>query len=475
MTQRILDIISGKDPSLTASATRCLMSALTPAYALASGIRNKLFDAGIKKSYPLGRPTISVGNLTTGGTGKTPMVAFIVSQLLEIGHHPVILLRGYKSTDAHGSDEAAVYRHQFGDRVPVIANPSRVQGAATALTQFPSTTCFVLDDGFQHRKAARDFDLVLIDATNPFGYDHLLPRGLMREPKAALKRADAIIITRSDQVTPEAVSKLDQTIQYLTGKAPIAHASHQWVGLLNVRNEVCDLTLLNDKPCFAAIAIGNPDAFVRTLNEHATDVRNVTIRSDHDTWPTDVIDDLIKQVRKENALLLTTEKDYVKWPALEESSPVYRVKLAMGFTNHDQQQALELRISEISDLYAKTIPIPEHVRQAIARVDPMTAKQTQICEYFLHTYTDQTLSAFRNIWQMRLDDIPIHIKLKHFDARVGKHWADRIMPMLTFIDQHRDKPIQSYLFVNNDCLIAFELPDESIAHAFKLAVPMKRA
>jgi tetraacyldisaccharide 4'-kinase len=340
MTQRILDIISGKDHSLKAAATRCLMSALIPAYAIANGVRNQLFDAGLKKTYPLGRPTLSVGNLTTGGTGKTPMVGFIVEHLLSIGHHPAILLRGYKSTDTHGSDEAAVYRNQFGDRVPVIANPSRVEGAAAALSQYPNTSCFVLDDGFQHRKAKRDLDLVLIDATNPFGYGHLLPRGLMREPKAALKRADAIIITRSDQVLPEALSQLDQTIQHLTGKMPIAHASHQWTGLLNVAGDPCDLSLLQDQPVFAAIAIGNPDAFVRTLHEHATDVRDVIIRPDHDTWPPEVIHDLIKQARKENALLLTTEKDYVKWPTLEESSPVYRVKLAMGFNDVSQQQAL---------------------------------------------------------------------------------------------------------------------------------------
>lgn len=340
MTQRILEIISGKDTSLKAQATRCLMSILTPGYALANGVRNKLFDVGIKKSHALGRPTLSVGNITTGGTGKTPMVGFIVQSLLDMGHRPTILLRGYKSTDAHGSDEAAVYVKQFGNQVPVIANPSRVEGAQQALAQFPGATCFVLDDGFQHRKAKRDLDLVLIDATNPFGYDHLLPRGLMREPVSALKRADAVIITRSDQVPPEVLRQLDQTIERITGQKPIAHASHQWASLLDTQDQSHDLELLHDKPCYAAIAIGNPDAFGNTLRSHASDIQDVIVKPDHHAWLPEEIIELVQRAKADNAMLVTTEKDYVKWPQLSISDPVYRVKLAIGFGDTSEQDAL---------------------------------------------------------------------------------------------------------------------------------------
>jgi tetraacyldisaccharide 4'-kinase len=340
MTQRIIDIISGKDTSLTASLTRSMMSLLTPGYALANGVRQKLFDAGLKKSYALGRPTISVGNLTTGGTGKTPMVAFLVQSLLAMGHRPTILLRGYKSTDAHGSDEAAVYIKQFGEQVPVIANPSRVEGAATALRDHPQTSCFVLDDGFQHRKAKRDLDIVLIDATNPFGYGHLLPRGLMREPMSALKRADSLIITRADQVPPETLAKLDQTITRITGKAPIAHASHQWIGLLDTQDNEHDLQLLNGKPCYAAIAIGNPAAFGNTLQTHASDIKDMIIKPDHHAWPPEEVKSIVERAKTENAIVITTEKDYVKWPRLDANDPVYRVKLAMGFGDANEQQAL---------------------------------------------------------------------------------------------------------------------------------------
>ena len=361
MTQKALDILSGKNRSFAASALRCAMTAATPVYALANSIRNRLFDTGLKKQTPLGRPTISVGNLTTGGTGKTPMVAHIVRTLLAMNHRPAILLRGYKATAQHGSDEAAVYNTEFGDRVVVIANPSRVQGAKQALIANPKISCFVLDDGFQHRKAARDLDLVLIDASNPFGYDHLLPRGLMREPKSALKRADAIIITRSNQVPPQApespeapeasesLTKLDQQIQAITGKTPIAHASHQWVSLLNINNESCDLALLADGPVIAAIAIGNPDAFVQTLREHASNVRDVIIEPDHYAWPPEVIHALVKRARLESAILLTTEKDFVKWPTLEQNAPVYRVNLEMGFASKSEQNAVMTLVIGVLD------------------------------------------------------------------------------------------------------------------------------
>ncbi len=347
MTQRILDIISGKDTSLTASLTRGMMSILTPGYALANGVRQKLFDAGLKPSHALGRPTLSVGNLTTGGTGKTPMVAFLVQSLLAMGHRPTILLRGYKSTDTHGSDEAAVYVKQFGEQVPVIANPSRVEGAQQALKKFPQTTCFVLDDGFQHRQAKRDLDIVLIDATNPFGYGHLLPRGLMREPKSALKRADAIIVTRSDQVPPQAIVELDQTITRITGNAPIAHASHQWVSLLDTQDNEHSLELLNGKPCLAAIAIGNPDAFSNTLQSHATNINDIIIQPDHHAWTSEEITALVERAKADNAVLITTEKDYVKWPKLDANDPVYRVKLAMGFSDASEQNALAQMVQGI--------------------------------------------------------------------------------------------------------------------------------
>ncbi|MFG0248500.1 MAG: tetraacyldisaccharide 4'-kinase, partial [Phycisphaeraceae bacterium JB051] len=161
-----------------------------------------------------------------------------------------------------------------------------------------------------------------------------------REPMSALKRADSLIITRADQVPPQAIAKLDQTITNITGKAPIAHASHQWIGLLDTQDNEHDLQLLNGKPCSAAIAIGNPAAFGNTLQAHASDIKDMIIKPDHHAWPAEEVKAIVEQAKAQNAIVITTEKDYVKWPKLNADDPVYRVKLAMGFSDATEQDML---------------------------------------------------------------------------------------------------------------------------------------
>src|SRR5580658_2492398 len=175
---RFRQIMGGEDSSPGAIALRTAAAIAEPFYAAATDLRNRLYDWSILKTHPLGRPTVSVGNLTTGGTGKTPIVQWMTRRLLAEGHKPAILMRGYKSTANGGSDERALLETP---QIPVIADPDRRGGAIMALRQHPGTTVFVLDDGMQHRRAARDFELVLIHAAHPWGYGHVFPRGLLRE------------------------------------------------------------------------------------------------------------------------------------------------------------------------------------------------------------------------------------------------------------------------------------------------------
>ena len=195
--ERILEVMSGQARGVGATLTRTLLAAAEPAYAGVMTARNRLFDRGAKRIHRLPRPVISIGNLTTGGTGKTPAVQWLVRALQERGHRPGILTRGYRKEAGAASDEEELLRESLG--VPVVANADRVRGAATLLERTPAVTTFVLDDGFQHRRVAREADVVLIDATNPFGYDHVLPRGLLREPVVGLARAHLVILTRVDQ------------------------------------------------------------------------------------------------------------------------------------------------------------------------------------------------------------------------------------------------------------------------------------
>jgi len=359
-------ILSGENRSPLAAGLRAATALAEPFYRAAVRRRNARFDAGARPATPLGRPTLSVGNLTTGGTGKTPMVIDLVRRLQNIGHRPAVLLRGYKG-QAGSSDETAELRDALPG-VPIIANPSRIEGARQALTRADvvggrstsaienrkSTienpiTCFVLDDGFQHRRAARDLDLVLIDATCPWGFDHLLPRGLLREPKAHLARADRVIITRADQVSPQALDAIDREVERLTGKPPIAHAAHRWVELRH-GDATLPVDHLMTRRVVAVSAIGNPEAFERTLAQHCRAVLAHHRFDDHHAYTAGELSRLLMQAKRAGAdALVTTEKDYVKWTPLlaagDKAVPIFRPRVGIGYLDGESAvQALLTRL-----------------------------------------------------------------------------------------------------------------------------------
>ena len=225
------EILSGSDRSLRGRVVRGLMAIAEPAFAAIVSGRNLAYSREWIGSRRLASPTISVGNITTGGTGKTPVVRWLASRLSEAGKHPAVLLRGYRSTAGGVSDEQQLLARGLTDAIPVIANPNRFGGAEQALRQNGKIDTFVLDDGFQHRKVKRDFDLVLVNATEPFGFGHVLPRGLLREPITGLQRADAFLITRSSQVEPADLAKIELTLRKYNPTAPIYRANHTHTGV----------------------------------------------------------------------------------------------------------------------------------------------------------------------------------------------------------------------------------------------------
>lgn len=336
--QRLYEIMSGEATGLGATVSRLGLAVLAPGYGLAIAARNRMFDLGLKKTVRLDRPVISVGNLTTGGTGKTPMVIELARLLIEQGERPAVLLRGYMAGSDGPSDEAAELVNELGSAVPVEANPDRVQGARRVLAANPQTTVFLLDDGFQHRRVHRDLNIVLIDATRPFGFNHLLPRGLLREPTRNLRRADAVILTRCDLVPPDVRADLDKRIQALTGQPPIAHTAGHWSGF---RDETGDKPGEYLKPLkvIGACAIGNPAAFTRMLEAAAGEVLAVHHFDDHHAYQKNEVRDLLADARTKGAnAVVVTEKDWVKWQPLLDTQgsvtnmpPVIRPKLSLRF------------------------------------------------------------------------------------------------------------------------------------------------
>lgn len=342
---RLYDIMSGDDRSLSASASRLGLSVLEPGYRLAIALRNKQFDLGWRKPARLPRPVISVGNVTTGGTGKTPLVIELAKRLLEQGSHPAVLMRGYMPDQAGAtSDEAQEIADELGSAVPVQPNPNRVEGAQRVLDKHPETTVFLLDDGFQHRQVYRDLDIVLIDATRPFGFDRLLPRGLLREPVGNVRRADAVIVTRGDLIARDVLTALDQRIETLTGNAPIAHAVSQWSGY-RTGDEQQPEDHLNNLKVVGVCAIGNPDAFTKMLQDAAGEVLHLHAFDDHHDYSSDEIRGLLLDAGKRGAdAVVITEKDWVKFKPLmgddamsQGAPPVLRPALKVGFLKGAQQ------------------------------------------------------------------------------------------------------------------------------------------
>ena len=174
--QKVRDILSGRQTGPVAALLRATLSAASVPYAAAMRVRRDAYRRGVLASHAAGVPVICVGNVTTGGTGKTPMVAWVVRRLLENGFAPAILTRGYKSS-AGQSDEAELLRRSLPASVPIVVNGNRLAGAQAARQQ--GANVLVMDDGFQHHRLRRDLDIVLIDATNPFGFGRCLPRGLL--------------------------------------------------------------------------------------------------------------------------------------------------------------------------------------------------------------------------------------------------------------------------------------------------------
>lgn len=347
---RLYEIMSGEASGAKAAATRLGLSVLSPGYGLAVGVRNKLFDAGVKKAVRLDRPVISVGNITTGGTGKTPMVIELARRLIEMGERPAVLMRGYMTGNSEAqSDEATELRDALGPDVPVVPNPDRVEGAKRVLAEHPETTVFLLDDGFQHRRVARDFDIVLIDATRPFGFGHLLPRGLLREPLAGLRRADAVILTRCDLAPPEVIGRIDQRVKQITGRAPVAHTAQTWTGY-RCGDQVFDAGYLKTKRVVGACAIGNPGAFEAMLRAAAGEVLRVHAFDDHHSYTAEELRSLLDGAKRVGAeAMVVTEKDWVKWRGLmeagetEDMPAILRPKLGVRFVDGSDELAGLLR------------------------------------------------------------------------------------------------------------------------------------
>lgn len=249
------------------------LSPLSWLFGAGVAVRNTMFDLGILRSYPLALPSVSVGNLSVGGTGKTPVSAWVARELLALGAKPAIVMRGY------GADEPLVHA-RLNPSVPVISNADRVAGALEAKAR--GATVVVLDDAFQHRRARRDVDLVLIAAEQGMA-QRRLPAGPLREGPASLRRATAVIVTRKSATAAEAEAVAASWTGF-AGAPPVAIAALQPAELVPVHQTdgpAEGLAALKGRRVLAISAIGNSTAFERQLQALGAEVQSAAFADHH--------------------------------------------------------------------------------------------------------------------------------------------------------------------------------------------------
>jgi tetraacyldisaccharide 4'-kinase len=317
-------------------------------YEAISRLHARAYKSGFLPQRKLDAFVISVGNLTVGGTGKTPMVLWIAQKLLSEGKRVGILTRGYRGDvtapstpsqspgessgaftgDDSNSDEVQLLKSVLGDRVAFGIGTDRFTRGLKLVAH--GIKYLILDDGFQHRRLARDLDIVLIDATNPFGGGHLLPAGRLREPRSALSRADIIVITRSDY-SPAVEAAIHQD-----SAAPIFYARPQLESIYPVGQPPVDLEKLRPGKFFAFCGIGNPSAFVSDLRAWGLQIVGDKFFRDHHHYSQGDFSTIEAEARNAGATAcICTEKDLFNLPAAPLHLPLYICAISLHIDRAD--------------------------------------------------------------------------------------------------------------------------------------------
>jgi len=338
-------VLHGGDRGVGATLLRGLLTPL--AWLHQAGLEAYLlpYRTGIRERYRLPLPVIAIGNLTSGGTGKTPMVALVAGHLRDAGRRVVVLSRGHGGsgeagrsprvisdgervllTPAEAGDEPVLLANLLPG-VPVVIGRDRRRSGRLAVEQF-APDVIVLDDALQYWQLHRDLDIVLLDARRPFDNGHVLPRGLLREPPSHLARAGIVVLTRADRVPS---GELAATMEVIRGLAPHADtftATHAPLGWVRAFDDApLPLDALVNKEVFAFSGIADGEAFARTVSS-----LGVRIAARHDFGNHHIYSpDEVERLGRGSEVAVTTEKDMVKvrplWP--EDAPPLYALRIGM--------------------------------------------------------------------------------------------------------------------------------------------------
>ena len=328
MKDYLYAIITGRTTGIIPTLLLGLLIPLSYLYAVVVKTRGWLYDCGLLRQKQLPCAVISVGNIVTGGTGKTPAVIWIAKYLQSEGFQVGVILRGYRREGHHSvsvvsdgkqiltpatesGDEARMIAHKLPD-VPVVVSGDRHAAGLEVIQLWGHTEgVLILDDGFQRRQLARDLDIVTIDSTQPFGTGKLLPAGTLRESRAALRRTDLLLLTRTD-LAAEAVN----LERFVEGKETF-ESRHQPTRLYQLSTgEEFPLWLLKGQCILTVCGIGNPEAFVGTLRQFEPKAVELLAFPDHHRYSSADLSNISARAREVGAdIVVTTEKDSEKLAA----------------------------------------------------------------------------------------------------------------------------------------------------------------
>lgn len=331
-----MQIIRGERNGVIAYCVRAIAWWLSWLYQVGVWCRNRAYAWGWKQKIRVSAPVVCVGNLSLGGTGKTPVVDWIARYFRDQEYCVAILSRGYGSQSSQ-NDEAMMLEENLPD-VPHLQGPDRVALARTAIEELQSDL-LILDDGYQHQRLARDINIVLIDTTRPLKDEYLFPRGTLREPICELSRANVAIFTHCDDVHQDSLQKQRQYVQNRFPNLLLIESIHSPLALIDDRHNETPLSAISGKAVSAFCGIGNPASFRSTLERLNVKLLAFQEFPDHYQYQRADINRLADSAQQlpDETCILTTQKDLVKIQLGElGGKPLYAVKIGIQFLNQGQ-------------------------------------------------------------------------------------------------------------------------------------------
>ena len=296
-------------------------------YGGAVRVRNGLFETGLRTIERLPVPVISVGNVTVGGTGKTPTVMWLVEKARREGYEVGVLARGYgREPGAELNEEGAMLAARFPE-LRQVQDPNRVRGGHALVEQ--GVDLIVVDDGFQHRRLHRDVNLLCVDARSVLADRMLLPAGRLREPLSGLRRADVVVLTRAERLSPHDVEERSRQLRAIAGRPlPVFAAEHAPRDVVaKPSGDVLALTELQGRRVALLSAIARPEYFEHTVAALGAEVCWHARRRDHHRFGEGEVAQVAARARADGAQLLVTEKDAPKLAAADIDHWLLRVDL----------------------------------------------------------------------------------------------------------------------------------------------------